>query len=66
MLRLGMYLALKMKGGEAARGELAARLLDDLGGNDTMDRPDYPPDGKSAKFTAEIEVRRRRGEGTPR
>lgn len=66
MLRLGMYLALKMKGGEAALGEFAARLLDDLGGNDTMERPDYPTDGRSAKFTAEIEARHRRGEGTPR
>lgn len=66
MLRLGMYLALKMKGGEAALGEFTARLLDDLGGNDTMERPDYPTDGKSAKFTAEIEARRRREEGTPR
>jgi hypothetical protein len=66
MLRLGMYLALRMKEGEAAIGELAARLLDDLGAIDTMERPDYPTDGKSAKFTAEIEARRRRGEGTPR
>jgi hypothetical protein len=66
MLRLGMYLALRMKAEDADTTELAARLLDDLGGNDGMERPAYSTDGTTAKFSAEIEVRRKRGEGTSR
>lgn len=66
MLRLGMYLGLKLRDGETSVAELTARLLDDLGGNDGMERPAYSTDGTTAKFTAEIEVRGRRGEGTSR
>lgn len=60
MLRLGMYLALKLKAEGASLDALTARLLDDLGGNDGMERPEYPTDGRTAKFAAEAEVRRRR------
>ncbi len=60
ILRLGMYLAIRMKADGALLDALTARLLDDLGGNDGMERPEYPTDGKTAKFAAEAEVRRRR------
>jgi hypothetical protein len=66
MLRLGMYLGLKLQAGDASAGKLAARLLDDLGGNDGMERPTYPIGGKTAKFTAEINARQSRGGGTTR